>query len=77
MYVSGGSRGSDSKRNGVKSTWDRRMENGVSSETSDFRQTSACLPFETQFFIQSLCSIVATLLIAEPPLLFLSYESLD
>uniref|UniRef100_A0A4W5JLT5 Tumor protein p53 binding protein, 2a n=1 Tax=Hucho hucho TaxID=62062 RepID=A0A4W5JLT5_9TELE len=52
------SRESDSKRNGVKSTSDRLMENGVSSETSDFRQTSACSPFESQFFIQSLCSIV-------------------
>eukprot|EP00063_Salmo_salar_P035257 XP_014010092.1 PREDICTED: apoptosis-stimulating of p53 protein 2-like isoform X2 [Salmo salar] len=32
---SGGSRGSDSKRNGVKSTWDRRMENGVSAPRMD------------------------------------------
>ncbi|CAB1343627.1 unnamed protein product [Coregonus sp. 'balchen'] len=32
---SGGSRGSDSKRNGVKSTSDRRMENGVSAPRMD------------------------------------------
>lgn len=54
MCVSGGSRGSDSKRNGVKSTWDRRMENGVSSETTDFRQTLGDL-FETVFHSVTHC----------------------